>query len=93
MIAAIATADSYQPQKVNRALDCIFRSLGLNPECPFKGIIKPGMTVFIKPNWVASRWRESCPHRDNLYCGLISIISNINDIIHMREHKGKIAYV
>ena len=25
--------------------------------------------------------------------GLISIISNINDIIHMREHKGKIAYV
>ena len=25
--------------------------------------------------------------------GLISIISNINDIIRMREHKGKIAYV
>ena len=25
--------------------------------------------------------------------GLISIISNINDVIHMREHNGKIAYV
>lgn len=31
-------------------------------------MVKPGDTVFIKPNWVASRWRQSCPHKDNLYC-------------------------
>jgi uncharacterized protein (DUF362 family) len=33
----------------------------------FPDFIKPGMTVFIKPNWVASRWRESAPHRDTLW--------------------------
>jgi uncharacterized protein (DUF362 family) len=26
------------------------------------------MNVFIKPNWVASKWRESCSHKDDLYC-------------------------
>jgi uncharacterized protein (DUF362 family) len=31
-------------------------------------MIKPGMKVFIKPNWVASRWRASADHVDSLYC-------------------------
>lgn len=67
-IVSIASADSYRPLKVNHALDIIFSSLGLNPENPFEGYIKPGMRVFIKPNWVASRWRKSCDHIDDLYC-------------------------
>ncbi|GHU31261.1 hypothetical protein AGMMS50256_19470 [Betaproteobacteria bacterium] len=33
----------------------------------FADFIKPGMSVFIKPNWVASRWRESAPHVDTLW--------------------------
>lgn len=93
MIVAISTADSYLPQKVNKALDSIFRSLGLNPENPFKGIIKPGMTVFIKPNWVASRWRESCPHKDNLYCVIThpAVIEAVADRVALAlEGKGKI---
>lgn len=65
---AIASADSYRPQQVNAAMDTIMLSLGLDPDNPFKDIVKPGMRVFIKPNWVASRWRQSCPHRDDLYC-------------------------
>ena len=65
---AIAAADSYRPIKVNCALDEIFQSLGMNPDNPFEGYIKPGMRVFIKPNWVASRWRKSCDHTDSLYC-------------------------
>ncbi len=65
---AIASADSYRPMQVKKALDSIFLSLGLNPENPFEGYIKPGMRVFIKPNWVASRWRKSCDHTDCLYC-------------------------
>lgn len=65
---AIASADSYRPAQVNRALDAIFQSLGMDPGNPFKGLVRAGARVFIKPNWVASRWRESCPHRDNLYC-------------------------
>ncbi|MCQ2329711.1 MAG: DUF362 domain-containing protein [Paludibacteraceae bacterium] len=65
---AIASADSYHPLQVNAAMDSLMISLGLDPANPFKEIIKPGMRVFIKPNWVASRWRESCDHRDDLYC-------------------------
>ena len=65
---AIATADSYSPQQVNAAMDSMMAALGLDPANPFKDLVKPGMRVFIKPNWVASRWRESCPHRDSLYC-------------------------
>ena len=67
-LVAIASADSYRPQQVSATIDLIMTSLGLDPQNPFKDIIKPGMRVFIKPNWVASQWRESCPHRDNLYC-------------------------
>lgn len=65
---AIASAESYHPAQVNRALDEMFRSLGMDPVNPFAGLILPGERVFIKPNWVASRWRASCPHVDNLYC-------------------------
>lgn len=65
---ALATADSYRPMKVNHALNEIFRSLGMNQDNPFEGFVKPGMRVFIKPNWVASRWRKSCDHIDDLYC-------------------------
>ncbi len=65
---AIAQADSYRPNKINRALNEIFHSLGMNPDNPFEGLVKPGQRVFIKPNWVASRWRKSCDHIDDLYC-------------------------
>ena len=34
------------------------------------------MTVFIKPNWVASRWRASCDHTDTIY----SVITHPNVI-------------
>lgn len=64
---ALATADSYRPTKVKRALDVIFRSLGMDSDNPFEGYIEPGMRVFLKPNWVASRWRKSCDHTDSLY--------------------------
>ena len=62
--AAIEHADNYRLETVKAALTRCFDSLGLD----LRRIIKPGDTVFIKPNWVASRWRESCPHKDNLYC-------------------------
>ncbi|MCR4920504.1 MAG: DUF362 domain-containing protein [Bacteroidaceae bacterium] len=93
MVAAIATADSYLPQKVNAALDSIFRALGMNPEHPFESIIKPGMTVFIKPNWVASRWRASCPHKDNLYCVIThpAVIEAVADrVAQALKGQGKI---
>lgn len=65
---AIASAKSYEAVQVNQALDVLFHSLGMDPANPFAWMVKPGQRVFIKPNWVASRWRRSCPHVDNLYC-------------------------
>jgi len=34
---------------------------------PLKFLINPGDTVFIKPNLVASQWRESCEYHGDLY--------------------------
>ena len=84
-LVAIAQADSYRPYKINRALDVIFRSLGMNPDNPFEGYILPGQRVFIKPNWVASRWRKSCDHTDYLYC----IITHSNVIEAVADRVAK----
>lgn len=37
----------------------------------------------MKPNWVASRWRESCPHKDTLYCVITHphIIEGVADYV------------
>lgn len=64
----IVSCDCYRDNSISEALDILFKSLGLDPSNPFADLIKPGMRVFIKPNWVASRWRESCSHIDDLYC-------------------------
>ncbi|MFR8069324.1 MAG: DUF362 domain-containing protein [Clostridium sp.] len=60
---AIESCEGYEPLQLEKALTHMMESLGYD----FSDFIKPGMTVFIKPNWVASRWRESAPHRDTLY--------------------------
>jgi len=64
---AIVNADGYETKTIEDALDKIFSLLSMNPDNPFADIVAPGMTVFIKPNWVASKWRESCKHRGDIY--------------------------
>lgn len=90
---AIASADSYRPMKVNHALNEIFSSLGMNPDNPFQDYIQPGMRVFIKPNWVASRWRKSCDHVDSLYCVIThpAVIEAVADrVAQALQGKGEI---
>lgn len=65
---AISHSDNYRLDTIKSSLRNCFADMGLNKNNPLGGIIKPGDKVFIKPNWVASRWRASCPHKDNLYC-------------------------
>jgi uncharacterized protein (DUF362 family) len=60
---AISNCEGYGARAVEAALDDLMCKLGYS----FQDFVKPGMTVFIKPNWVASRWRESAPHIDTLY--------------------------
>lgn len=65
---AIEHADNYRIETVKASLRKCFNDLGLPEENPLSKIIGRGNKVFIKPNWVASRWRASCPHKDSLYC-------------------------
>lgn len=63
----IEHADNYRLETAKAALEKGFSDIGLSPENPLGEIVHPGDKVFIKPNWVASKWRASCPHRDTLY--------------------------
>ncbi len=92
----ISHADNYRLESVKDALQSAFQNfLGYESSNPFGdgGIVKPGDTVFIKPNWVASRWRKSCPHEDSLYCVIThpSVIEAVVDYVAVAlEGRGKI---
>lgn len=80
---AIEHADNYRLETVKDTLKKCFRDLRMPEKKPFVNFIKPGNRVFIKPNWVASRWRESCPHKDSLYCVIThpSVIEAVADFV------------
>ena len=63
----IADVNSYDLGTIKDSLKKMFLDLGYPEKNPLGEIIEPGNTVFIKPNWVASRWRASCDHVDDLY--------------------------
>lgn len=63
----ISSCKDYDYKTVEESLNKLFDYLDMNIENPFQDIVKPGDTVFIKPNWVASKWRESCSHKDTIY--------------------------
>ncbi len=89
----IETADNYRLDVIKEALQKCFADIGLDPAYPLSGIVNPGDKVFIKPNWVASRWRESCPHKDNLYCVIThpSVIEAVADFVVDALHgKGEV---
>lgn len=56
---AIEKCYDYSDFEIEHSLNKLMLDLGLNVDNPFEEFIKPGMSVFIKPNWVASRWRAS----------------------------------
>lgn len=65
---AIEHTDNYRLETVKVTLRKCFEDLGFPSVNPLGRVVHPGDKVFIKPNWVASRWRASCPHKDTLYC-------------------------
>ena len=86
---AISNCQSYEPKAVNDSIAELFSFLGYN----FSSFIKPGMTVFIKPNWVASRWRESAPHTDTLWSVIThtAVIESVADqVAEALNGKGEI---
>ncbi len=90
---AIEHADSYRLEVVKGTLRRCFADIGLPKDNPLSGIVKPGNKVFIKPNWVASRWRKSCPHKDTLYSVIThpSVIEALADFVaEALEGQGEI---
>lgn len=89
----IVECDNYRLESVKSALHNMYAALGMNEKNPFGEIIKPGMTVFIKPNWVASRWRASADHVDDLYCVIThpNVIEAVaDDVAIALDGRGKI---
>ena len=90
---AIGHVDNYRLEAIKTALRKCFTDIGMPEESPFFDLIHPGDRVFIKPNWVASRWRASCPHRDSLYCVIThpSVIEAVADFVAIAlDGKGEI---
>lgn len=79
---SISTVDNYRLENIKKALSRCFEDMGLDKNNPLGQYIKPGNKVFIKPNWVASRWRESCSHKDTLY----SVITHPSVIEAMADY-------
>ena len=79
MTVSIVKADNYKQDTVKNALKHAFSLLGLDTENPFKHLVQPGDRVFIKPNWVAHRYRASCPFQYDIYTTIThpSIIKEI----------------
>lgn len=80
---AIEHVDNYRLKSIKDTLRRCFQELGMPNENPLQEIVHPGDIVFIKPNWVASRWRESCAHKDNLYCVIThpAVIEAVADFV------------
>lgn len=92
-IVAIEHVDNYRLEEVKETLLKCFEDMGLPHENPLKEYVHPGNKVFIKPNWVASRWRASCDHKDSLYCVIThpSVIEAMADFVaEALEGKGEI---
>lgn len=90
---AIKNIDSYDLDIVKESLIELFLDLGFPKENPLGNIIEPGNVVFIKPNWVASRWRLSCDHVDDLYSVIThpSLLEALADFVaEALQGKGKI---
>ena len=67
MPVSAVRAESYDPSVVRAALRKAFDLLGLDAANPLGGIIRPGNQVFLKPNWVAHRYRASCPCQHDVF--------------------------
>ncbi len=90
---SIEHADNYRLESIKEVLRKCFQDLGYSYSNPLESVVKPGDTVFIKPNWVASRWRASCPHKDTLYCVIThpSVIEGMADFVaEALKGKGRI---
>lgn len=92
-VISISTVNNYDLDELKNIFIKMFSNLGFSKKNPFENLVKPGDRVFIKPNWVASSWRKSCDHVDNLYSVIThpSIIETVADYVALAlKGKGEI---
>lgn len=90
---AISACEQYDVEKIKQSLEEMFDELGYDRDNPLGHIVKPGMKVFIKPNWVASRWRQSCSHNGDIYSVIThpAVIEAVADYVEVAlKGKGEI---
>jgi uncharacterized protein (DUF362 family) len=79
---AIARAGSYDADVVRDALLSALRHLGADAGNPLGSIVRPGDTVFIKPNWVSHEYRKSAGRDEDVYSTIThpSVIRAVADL-------------
>ena len=90
---AFTTAESYDDETLDSAFRNLFSLMGFDPDNPLKGLVEPGMHVFIKPNLVASRWRKSCERSGDIYSVIThpAIVEKVANFVDMAlDGNGKI---
>ena len=65
--AAVAEVADYSEQAVRAGMMELFERLGFDRANPLRKVVRPGDTVFIKPNWVVHQYRRSCKRQDTVY--------------------------
>ena len=93
MTVCAVEASSYDDTEVRRALLKGFQLLGFDADNPLGYLIKPGATVFIKPNWVAHRYRASCREQYSVFTTIThpSVIAAVAKFVDKAlDGKGKI---
>lgn len=85
MRVAVQHAPNYHPDVVRKSLVDACVALGMPSENPFGGLVRPGDVVFIKPNWVAHRYRASCPRQDDVWSTIThpSVILAVADLVDL----------
>jgi uncharacterized protein (DUF362 family) len=90
---ALTRGKNYDEAQVKEDLKSLFKLLGYDEQNPLGHLIKPGQRVFIKPNWVAHRYRASCSFQDDLYSTIThpSVIRAVAYFVDIAlEGKGEI---
>ena len=81
MKVAVRKSNGYDLKTVKESLRAALGDLGMESENPLSGVVNRGQTVFIKPNWVAHRYRASCPRQDSIW----STITHPNVILAVAD--------
>jgi uncharacterized protein (DUF362 family) len=92
MKTTIVECKTYEVVEVEKSFLLLCQNLGYDLNNPLGSIVKPGNTVFIKPNWVAHEYRKSVKIQDDIFStithpAVIRVVAKYVDIALQGEGK------